>query len=100
MRPSDPRTRIVTLRGNRNQADARHSPRMVNSRYFRGIRLREGGGGLRGTYKVNCALSLRQRKSGIVSVATKLLDERSDTLEARGVSKTTNQLDGYSFAIP
>jgi hypothetical protein len=36
----------VTLRGNSAQTDTRHSATMVNMRYFRGIRLREGGRGL------------------------------------------------------
>ena len=39
-----PRSRYVTLRGNRNQTDTRQRPMMVSTRYFRGIRLREGVG--------------------------------------------------------
>jgi len=55
---------------------------------------------LRGTYKVNWALCLRQRESGVLGVASQLLDQRLYVLKPGGVAEAPHELDGNALAVP
>src|SRR6185437_11065368 len=102
--PSEPRTRVVSSRGNSDQMDTRQSATMVRMRYFRGIRLREGGRSrdaeLSGTYKVNWRLGLGQRNSRLAGVPAELGNERVEVGEAGRVAQASNDLDRHGPPIP